>query len=195
MGVAPLRSAPTGAAASLAPISVRCAGVSVRVGLTAPCSLRTEVGIQAGCAGLQADGCWPCIDRSRRQANRAGLPAGCTALQAHSTGLRAGCTAPWANRTPLQADSSALKAWSEGRRGRLRGRKKDRAPQDPITFPPVLRLTPMPTCRQATSVLPLPSAVSSLAAVRRRPWPLKRTPSPARRDARPWLLPDTFSRP
>ena len=85
-------------------------------------------GHSSGLRGPQAISCRLCIDRTWLQANRAGLPAGCTALQAHSTGLRAGCTMPWANCTPLQADSSALKAAFEGRRGRLRGHKKDRAP-------------------------------------------------------------------
>ena len=147
MGVAPLRCAPTGAAARLVLTSVRCAGVPVRVGLAAPGFPRTAAGIQAGCAGLQANGCWPCVDHSWLQAKRAGLRAGCTALQAHSTGLRAGCTAPWANRTPLQADSSALEASFEGRRGRLRGRKKRSGPAGPDHISPDVAANP--PCRRA----------------------------------------------
>ncbi len=141
-----------------------------------------------GCTAVQ-------VGSGQRRGDCIALRAGTTPLRRDSTAPRADCTALPVGRTALQMDSSPLKAAFEGRRGRLRGRKKRSGPLGPDHISPGVAPNPLPTCRQATSVLPLSSAVSSLAAVRRRPWPLKRTPSPARRDARPWLLPDTFSRP
>lgn len=176
------------------------AAVPVRTGCTALPADSTA--LRRHCTGLPVDRGGRCGGCTAVQVGSGQRRGDCIALRAGTTPLRRDCTAPRADcialpvgRTALQMDSSSLKAAFEGRRGRLRGRKKRSGPLGPDHISPGVAPNPLPTCRQATSVLPLSSAVSSLAAVRRRPWPLKRTPSPARRDARPWLLPDTFSRP
>ena len=75
--------------------------------------------------------------------------------------------------------------------------QKNRAPQGPIvtTHPLGLPALPLPVVPGQAALPLLPSA--SLAARRRLAvdLPLKRVDKPARRALRPWLLPDTFSRP